>query len=354
MEFLTEYGLFLAKTVTWLVALVVVIGIIASAGQKVRQSQRGHIEVTALNEAHEHHVDTLRAAVLDEDQLKMRHKAEEKQKKQEAKARRKALKKKSADQGVEDKPRLFVLNFDGDIKASAVESLREEVTTVLSLAQKGDEIVLRLESGGGMVHSYGLAASQLDRIRKRGVALTVCVDKVAASGGYMMACVADRILAAPFAVIGSIGVVAQLPNFHRLLKHNRVDFELLTAGEHKRTLTMFGENTDQGRQKFVEDLEDTHELFKSYVAERRSVIDIAEVANGDVWFGERALEKNLVDELITSDEYIASKYAEADVYEVAYVQRKSLQEKLGVAAEGAMDRLLLKWMQRSQDKRIIG
>ena len=109
--------------------------------------------------------------------------------------------------------------------------------------------------------AYGLAASQMQRIRDKKLKLTVCVDKVAASGGYMMAVVADKIIAAPFAVLGSIGVLAQVPNFHRLLKKHDVDFEMLTAGKYKRTLTMFGENTDKGREKFQEDIEDTHVLF---------------------------------------------------------------------------------------------
>ena len=186
-----------------------------------------------------------------------------------------------------------------------------------------------MESGGGMVHSYGLAASQLDRIRQRGVPLTVCVDKVAASGGYMMACVADKVLAAPFAILGSIGVVAQLPNFHRLLKKNNIDFELLTAGEHKRTLTMFGENTDKGREKFVDDLEITHGLFKDYVADRRDSVDIDKVANGDVWFGSMAKEKHLIDEVKTSDEYIVDLAEQRDVYEVSYIMKKDAAREAG-------------------------
>jgi serine protease SohB len=162
----------------------------------------------------------------------------------------------------------------------------------------------------------------------------------------MMACVGDKILAAPFAVIGSIGVVAQLPNFHRLLKKNDVDFELLTAGEHKRTLTIFGENTEQGREKFIEDLQDTHQLFKSYVAERRPQIDIDKVATGEVWFGSRALELALVDELMTSDEYLTHSANESKVFEINYVQKKKLPQRLGIAAEQSADRLLVKWWGR--------
>ena len=246
----------------------------------------------------------------------------------------------------EQKPRVFVVNFHGNISASAVTNLREEVTAILSQATVNDEVVVRLESGGGMVHSYGLASSQLDRIRKRKIPLTVCVDKVAASGGYMMACVADKIVAAPFAILGSIGVVAQLPNFHRVLKKHDVDFELLTAGEHKRTLTMFGENTDSGREKFIEELEDTHSLFKQFVQERRPQLDIDLIATGEVWFGIRALEVALVDDLQTSDEYLVTRATEADVFEIAFVVKKKLHQRLGLAAEESADRVVLRWWER--------
>lgn len=347
-----EYGLFLAKSVTVLVTIALIVALVVSAGHRGKGSDKGHIEVTHLNDKFESVQDALKDAIFDAEDRKQEIKEQQKKEKAEAKARKKAAKKHD-DKLPQAKPRVFVLNFDGDIKASAVENLREEISGVLSLASEKDEVVLRLESGGGMVHSYGLASSQLDRIKKKGIPLTVCVDKVAASGGYMMACVADKILAAPFAVMGSIGVVAQLPNFHRLLKKNYVDFELLTAGEHKRTLTMFGENTEKGREKFVEDLEDTHELFKNFVAEHRPVVDVNAVATGDVWFGQRALENQLVDELLTSDEYIHTLAETADVYEVEYVFKKSIHEKLGLAAQGAIDRLLVTWLSRVQNSRFF-
>ncbi len=173
-------------------------------------------------------------------------------------------------------------------------------------------------------HSYGLASSQLERIRRRNIPLTICVDRVAASGGYMMACIANRLIAAPFALIGSIGVVAQIPNFHRLLKKNDVDYEVLTAGDYKRTLTMFGENTDKGREKFVEELEDTHSLFKEFVSEYRPQLDIEKVATGEVWFGRRALENQLIDQIETSDDYLFNLSEEADIYKVKYRPKQTL------------------------------
>jgi len=213
----------------------------------------------------------------------------------------------------------------------------------LTLATPKDEVVLRLESGGGMVHSYGLASSQLARIRQAGIPLTICIDKVAASGGYMMACIGTRIISAPFAILGSIGVVAQLPNVNRLLKKHDIDFEVLTAGEYKRTLTVFGENTEKGREKFQEDLDITHELFKNFVASYRPQLQIDEVATGEIWLGIAAKDKQLVDELKTSDEYLSEKAKTAEVFHLHYAERKSLQQRVGIAASTSVDHLVTGW-----------
>lgn len=331
MEFLYEYGLFLAKAITWVIAIGIIVALVVSAGQKSDSSTKGAIEVSPLNEHYDELKESLTNIVYDDQTLKELQKQKQKQRKQE---------KKFAKKETQDKPykkRVYVLTFEGDIKASAVDNLRQEVTTLLTLVTDQDEVVVELESPGGMVHSYGLASSQLARLRDKGIPLTACVDKVAASGGYMMACVANKICAAPFAIIGSIGVLAQLPNFHRLLKKNDVDFELLTAGEYKRTLTVFGENTDDGRKKFQDDLETTHTLFKDFVRTQRPVVDIDKVATGEIWFGSQAKEQNLVDELITSDDYLFAQAKTADIYRVQYVQKKNLAEKLGISVQSTLE-----------------
>jgi serine protease SohB len=211
---------------------------------------------------------------------------------------------------------------------------------LLTLAKPTDEVVVRLESGGGMVHSYGLASSQLARIRQAGIPLTVCIDKVAASGGYMMACIGQKIISAPFAILGSIGVVAQLPNVNRLLKKHDIDYEVLTAGEYKRTLTVFGENTEKGREKFQQDLDITHQLFKNFVAKYRPQLAIDEVATGEVWLGVAAVDMQLVDELKTSDEYLSERARDAQLYHLHYAQRKSLQERVGLAASTSAEKVV--------------
>ncbi len=354
MEFLTEYGLFLAKTITFVVAVFIVISLIVSASSRGgKKSEKGQIQISKLNEKFKAMRESLQHAVLDEEQIKLLVKDEKKRLKAEKADQKKATKEKSKkdhkpEADDEHKKRVFVLDFHGDIKASANDSLRETISAVLTLATPKDEVVVKVESGGGMVHSYGLASSQLARVTSKQIPLTVCVDKVAASGGYMMACVANKIVAAPFAILGSIGVVAQLPNFHRLLKKNDIDYEMFTAGEFKRTVTMFGENTEKGREKFVEDLEDTHVLFKDFVSEHRPQVDITAVATGEVWFGRRAKDVNLIDVLQTSDEYLLDQVETADIFEIEYAVKKSLPERLGLAAQTAVERALFSVWEKSQ------
>ncbi|MBT8436724.1 MAG: protease SohB [Woeseia sp.] len=351
MEFLFDYGLFAAKLATFVIALLVVVLVSVFATRQARKSRKGHIETTRVNDEIDAMRIALDAGVSDPDTFKLHIKQKQREQKIERKARRKALKKAVKDDTAGEtqadaKPRVFVLDFDGDLRALAVTRLRREITAVLSMAQASDDVLVRLESRGGMVHAYGLAASQLQRIKEHGIGLTVCVDKVAASGGYMMACVANKILAAPFAILGSIGVIAQLPNFNRLLKKHDIDFELITAGEYKRTLTLLGENTEKGREKFIEEIEDIHLLFKEFVTQHRPGLDIDRVATGESWFGQRALDLGLVDDLITSDEYITRACEEADVFEVRYVERKPLPERLGIVLQDAADGLMLRWWER--------
>ena len=356
-EFFFEYGLFAAKLATFVIAILVIVIVSAAATRRVKKSMKGHIETSRVNDEIEAMRDALDAEVSDPDAFKMHIKQRQKQKKLERKARKKALKQTAGSEqegaAADSKPRVFVLDFKGDLRASPVSQLRREITAVLSMARDSDEVVVRVESGGGMVHAYGLASSQLQRIRQQGIDLTVCVDKVAASGGYMMACVANKILAAPFAILGSIGVVAQMPNFNRWLKKNDVDFEMITAGEYKRTLTILGENTDKRRQKFIEEIEDLHLLFKEFVSQNRPGLDIKQVATGEAWFGQRALDLSLVDELMTSDEYIAKACEVADVFEVKYVERKTLPQRLGIALQESMDGLLLRWWERGTVSRFF-
>ena len=243
--------------------------------------------------------------------------------------------KKDTDQSdiANDAKTIYVLDFDGDIKASAVAHLREEISTIITTAKAGDEVVLRLESGGGQVNAYGLAAAQLDRIKSAGLSLTVCVDKIAASGGYMMACVADKIIVSDFGIIGSVGVVSQLPNFHKLMKKHNIGYEMFTAGEYKRTVTVFGENTDEDRAKYQEEINRIHDLFKAFVKKHRPSLDVDKIATGEFWFGEDALALNLVDEVGTSDAYVLNLMDNHNVYALQSRSKPTLAEKLGLTEQ---------------------
>ncbi|MEE9653959.1 protease SohB [Kluyvera ascorbata] len=344
MELLFQYGLFLAKIVTVVVAIAVIAVLIVNVTQRKRQ--RGELRITNLSEQHQDMQEDLAVALLDAPQQKLWHKAQKKKLKLEAKAAK--AKAKQGDTEAATKPRVWVIDFKGSMDAHEVSSLREEITAVLTVATPQDEVVVRLESPGGVVHGYGLAASQLQRIRDKQIPLTVAVDKVAASGGYMMACVANKIVAAPFAILGSIGVVAQIPNLNRFLKNKDIDVELHTAGQYKRTLTLLGENTEEGRQKFREELNETHHLFKDFVKEMRPSLDIEQVATGEHWYGTQAQEKGLVDEVGTSDELLLGLMENREVISVRYTQRKKMMDRFtGSAAESA-DKLMMRWWQRGQ------
>lgn len=315
MSFLLHYAEFLLKLGSVVLAILILAGGLFAIALKAKEQTKLKLCVKKLNKKYQALAETLNAEIL----TKSERKKFEKAKKIKAKQQSKQLKK-----------RVFVLNFQGDIKGSAVNGLREEITAILQVATPQDEVVLKLESGGGMVSPYGLAASQLQRLKDKRIPLTVSIDKIAASGGYLMACVADKILAAPFAIIGSIGVVAQLPNFHRFLKKRDIDFELLTAGEYKRTLTIFGENTQKSREKTQDDLEEIHRLFKGFIKSNRKEVDIDHVATGAHWLAQDALALKLVDELLTSDDYLNNQASsgQANIYELQYLTKKSMAEKL--------------------------
>lgn len=320
MAFLLEYGVFLAKLATLAILLLVVIGILTSQ-RRHRDTSSGKLEIVSINEQYEQITELANQLFFDKKTLK----SKQKEQKKAARARQKD----SADK--DEKNKLFVIDFKGSMNAQEVDNLSKEVTAVISLAQSDDQVLVRLESPGGVVAGYGLGASQMARLKDAGLLVTVAVDKVAASGGYMMACVADRIISAPFAMIGSIGVVAQLPNIHRLLKNNDVDVELHTAGDYKRTLTVIGENTDEGREKFKQDLQVIHEQFKTHIANYRQHLDIEKVATGEVWLGQQAKELQLVDEIGTSDDFLMKAVKEQQLYLVRYRQKYSLAERLGLS-----------------------
>ncbi|HGG9635886.1 TPA: protease SohB [Neisseria meningitidis] len=345
-EILLNYGIFLLELLTVFGAIALIVLAIV---QSKKQSESGSVVLTDFSENYKKQRQSFEAFFLSGEEAKHQEKEEKKKEKAEAKAEKKRLKEGGEKSAETQKSRLFVLDFDGDLYAHAVESLSHEITAVLLIAKPEDEVLLRLESPGGVVHGYGLAASQLRRLRERNIPLTVAVDKVAASGGYMMACVADKIVSAPFAIVGSVGVVAEVPNIHRLLKKHDIDVDVMTAGEFKRTVTFMGENTEKGKQKFRQELEETHQLFKQFVSENRPQLDIEEVATGEHWFGRQALALNLIDEISTSDDLLLKAFENKQVIEVKYQEKQSLIQRIGLQAEASVEKLFAKLVNRRAD-----
>lgn len=334
-DWLADFGMFLAQ----LVSLGVIIALVVALVARIRgeATERSRLRLDELNHTRDYRRRRMTLAASEPGARKRLIKGF----RREDKARGKAGSKDAARR----RPIAWVIDFHGDIRASATGQLAEEVSALIDAADKGDEVIVRLESAGGLVHAYGLAAAELDRLREAGLKTTVCVDKVAASGGYLMACGADQVRAAPLAVVGSIGVVAQIPNIHRLLKRHDIDVEVLTAGRYKRTLTVLGENSEEGREKFIDDLESVHALFKQHVAERRPALDIETVATGETWYGREALERGLVDALGTSEAYLVERMREARVIHLRLEPRRRLADRLGAAVAVGVERALEKGLE---------
>ena len=331
IELISNYGLFLLKTLTVVISIII---ILSFALNSKKGKSEGSLSVTDINQELDTIEDNIKKNILNKKDYKIFIKEKKKSKK------------------ISEK-KLFVLDFKGNIKASEIVSLRREISGILLSYNKGDEVLLRLENSGGTVHEHGLAASQLKRIKDKKIPLTICVDKVAASGGYMMACVANKIISSPFAIIGSIGVLAQLPNFNKLLKNKGIDFEQHTAGNYKRTVTMFGENTDKDREKLSEQLEDIHILFKDFIVSQRKKIDIEKVATGEYWYGKSALDLNLIDEIMTSDEYIMSLKDKFNIIHIKYKPITSFADKITKVSSKITNKFLNKFAQKNYDDSIF-
>ena len=345
LDVLMEYGLFLAQAVTIVIAFGAIAVIVMVAARK-GHSTDDTIEVTRLNDRFDELSLPLKMAALPGKAFKAAMKADKKE--------RKAADKKAAKQPDDAaRPRIYVLDFKGDMRASGASGLREEISAILGFASAGEQVLLRLENSGGTVHDHGLAASQLARLKNHGLKLTIAVDKVAASGGYMMACIADHILAAPFAVLGSIGVLAQVPNVNRLLEEHGVDVEMFKGGEFKRTVTMLGKNTDADRKKFQAEIDEIHHLFKQFVTEHRPGLDLDRVATGEHWFGRDAMALKLCDAIGTSDDWLMSERKDADLLHVHYRRHESLSKRIGHAVSDAPARALERMLRHIWKSRLV-
>ncbi len=330
MNMLLAYLFFLAKVATLVIAILITLAGIFALSSKGKQKTSGKISVKKLNQQ------------LSDIQKDIAHNTLSKKaiktiKKNTAQSKKKEKKK---NHPTEIKPRLFIVEFNGDINANETHGLREIITAIILSVNEGDRVLLKLQSGGGLVNSYGLASSQLQRLRAANIHTTVAVDKVAASGGYMMAAVADHIIAAPFAIIGSIGVLAQIPNFHRYLDNKSIDFEQISAGQYKRTLSLFGKNTEEGREKLKQELEETHQLFQAHISHYRPELDLNTVATGEHWYGTQAINLKLIDQIQTSDDFILQAKVDYHLFELSYAIKKTLLQRLAQGPQNTLQAIL--------------
>jgi serine protease SohB len=330
MQTFADWVQFSVSAAVVLLLLTLVVLVLVLILKRTNKAEKSTLAIENLNASWKKTEDKLKSKIMPAKAFEALHKEQAKQEKEKENQEKKQKKKANGKEKYTDneKPRVFVIDFDGDIGATRNTVLREHITAIIAVCRPQDEVVVRIESPGGMVHAYGLASSQIARLTERKIKVTACVDKVAASGGYMMACVANRIVAAPFSIIGSIGAVSAAPNFHRLLKKHDIDYIEQTAGEHKRTLSLFGEITEAGKAKHQEQLNLIHRLFKDHVAKNRPNVDLNAVATGEYWPASVALELGLVDELRTSDDLILELGKEADVYLLKTEEQQDLKTKL--------------------------
>lgn len=315
MQTFADWIQFSVSSAVVLLLLCVVVLLLVLILKKKNKTHEEQIEAEHLNKKWEKEADQLRLSLLNPPEVKVFLKERAKAEKEKSKT-------------PTQRKRIFVIDFEGDPAATQCASMRDKITTVVAVARANDEVVVRIESPGGLVHSYGLAASQIARLRQRNIHVTACVDKVAASGGYMMACVANKIVAAPFSVVGSIGVIIGMPNLNRLLKKHDIDYVEQTAGENKRNVSLFGELTEDKKAKQQAQLNSIHELFKNHVAQFRPQVDISKVSTGDIWLGTDALKEKLVDEISTSDDLLLKLGEEADIYLLKSEEKMDFKTKL--------------------------
>lgn len=311
MDYLYDISLFFLKSLIIVVGLLVVILIPMIQSQKRKAGKKKKLELENLKNRFKPYIQEFHQAHMN---------------KKKYKNYLKQLKKKEPIESEKEKPNSFLISFTGDKMATQVESLRDEVSLILNIAKPEDEVILLLESPGGAVASYGLAASQLVRLRDR-LKLTICVDTVAASGGYLMASTGHQIISAPFALVGSIGVLFQTPNIHEFLKKRDISFEEITAGKYKRTITPFGKITEEKKQKLQEQIDLVYFQFKNFLKKYRENLDFEKVATGEVWLGAEALKLHLVDKIQCSDDYIMEALKTRNVYKIKLKEEKKLWEK---------------------------
>lgn len=221
---------------------------------------------------------------------------------------------------------VFVIDYVGSMMASEVVYLTAKIDAIILKSNKDDEVVINITSPGGAVSGYGLVASQIKRLKTAGLKITATVDTVAASGGYMAAVVSDEIIAAPFAMVGSIGVVANVMIYEELLKNIGIQTNVYTSGDSKRTVVPSRVPNAEEEAKLEAQLEEIHSRFKDHVLSFRPDIDEDKVFTGQAFLAADAINFGLVDKIGTSDELLLNLYKDGHrLIEVQFI----IEENIG-------------------------
>lgn len=175
----------------------------------------------------------------------------------------------------------------------------EEIAEYLKQVEENprvEAIVLRIDSPGGSVVGSDEIYQALLAIDKP---LVVSMGEVAASGGYYIACAADRVLANPGTLTGSIGVISMVPNIEELMEKIGVEVLVIKSGALKDEGSVFREMTEEEREVWQRIIDEAYDQFVGIVADGRDLPPqaVRELADGRVYTGHQALELGLVDEL---------------------------------------------------------
>ncbi|MDP3296608.1 MAG: signal peptide peptidase SppA [Thermodesulfovibrionia bacterium] len=166
-------------------------------------------------------------------------------------------------------------------------------------------VVIRIDSPGGAVAPAQEIYKEIVKLKKE-KKVVASMGSVAASGGYYIACPADKIVANPGTLTGSIGVIMEIPNIEGLMKKIGVETKVIKSGKHKDIASMFKSMTEEERKILQSVLDDVHDQFIRAVSEGRNMKyeNIKELADGRIFTGKKAKELGLVDTLGNLDDAV--------------------------------------------------
>ncbi|WP_343192796.1 S49 family peptidase [Buchnera aphidicola (Taiwanaphis decaspermi)] len=224
------------------------------------------------------------------------------------------------------KSNLYILDYNDKIKKNKIKKLREEISSIILVAKKNDEVLLRLENTSDIVYEYGLVIAQLQRLRKKGIKLIISIDKIVSNGGYIIACVADHISASPFSIIGPINIVVNIPNIDKYTQTSNLNNQLNDCNTFTK-LTLIKNNTKIYVNKIFNKLDIKKYIRNSFIKDMRPSLNLNKIFNQNYWIGENAINEKLIDSINTSDDILFSKKDTHNLLKIKYVYKSNIVEK---------------------------